>query len=272
MKFTDREKTVLQATLLDGFNKGDQSQFLVFCERAGLDPFRKQVYAQNRGGKMTIVTSIDGLRAIAQRSGEYRGQTTPIWMDSKGEWHEVWVHSGMPMACKVGVYRDGFVEPLYAIATMNEHGGVGPMWKKMPAHMLSIRAESLALRKGFSNELGGLLSDVEADDSVIENPVTTSSPPAQSKADEIKQKIAKKDTPAPEPEAPADPIDAAWLADSLETVGSSLEELRAVMSRAKPPVDNIALFSEPDLWPNEWRPRIEKWLEVRASDMTKDSE
>jgi len=270
VKFTEKEKLVLQATLLDGFSRGDQSQFVVFCERAGLDPFRKQVYAQNRGGKMTIVTSIDGLRAIAQRSGEYRGQTTPAWLDAKGQWHEVWMHSGMPVACKVGVHREGFVEPLYAIATMNEHGGVGPMWKKMPAHMLSIRAESLALRKGFSNELGGLLSDGEVDDHPIENASSTSEPPAQSKADEIKQKIAKKDTPAPEPEVPEDPIDAAWLNDSLETIGSSLGELRAVMSRAKNPVDNIALFAPPEYWPNEWRPRIEKWLEVRASDMTKE--
>lgn len=268
MRFTDKEKEVLRKTLLAPFSVADQAVFINFCERAGLDPFRKQVYAQERQGKLVTVTSIDGLRAIAQRSGEYRGQTPPMWMNGKQEWSEVWLHSREnPLACKVGIMRDGFDQPLYAVVSMAEHGGNGPMWKKMPAHMLSIRAESLALRKAFPNETSGVLTDVEVDN----EPTPAASQPvehASSRAESIRSRIAglSRGSDIPTEDGVFGEDDAAWLRDALATVDATLDGLRVAMSDGSD-IDTSLIHLEPESnWPLEWRPRIDKWLKMKSQE------
>ena len=268
MKFTADQKKILAATLLAEFDKGDQALFVQFCERAGLDPFRKQVYALPRQGKMSIVTSIDGLRAIAQRSGEYEGQTAPQWMDGSGKWHEVWLSSSPPVACKIGVHRKNFREPLYAICTMNEHGGVGGKWKSSAAHMLAKTTEALALRKAFPNETGGVISE----DEVLGQPedATSDAPKndAKSRADVIKTQIAgvsSGSTLEVEYE-PFDSEDGQWLNDSLETVGASLDSLRVAMSGGKD-IDKSMIPMDPEgNWPKSWKGRIDKWLKMQMEE------
>jgi len=269
MKFTDKQKIILCKTLLAEFAHAERSVFIQFCEAAGLDPFRKQVYAQARQGKLVTVTSIDGFRVIAQRSGEYQGQTQPMWMDGAGNWHEVWLHSREnPVACKVGVMRAGFAQPLYSIATMSEHGGIGPMWKKMPAHMLSIRAESLALRKAFPNELSGILTEEEIGNDPMpkaEQPKENASSRAQSIRDRLGDVLTS--GTAIEDKTSEDVFqadDAEWLADALATVDSSLDSLRVAMSGGTD-IDKSLIPLEPEgNWPLAWKGRIDKWLKMEA--------
>lgn len=145
-------------------NDKDLAFFAIQCKRTGLDPITRQIYALPIGGKLTIMASIDGLRLIAERSGKYEGQTPAMWCGEDGKWLDVWLDSKPPKACKVGVYKSGFREALYATALFGEYVTTsGPMWKKMPALMISKVAESLALRKAFPNEMSGIYSDTELD-------------------------------------------------------------------------------------------------------------
>jgi hypothetical protein len=99
-----------------------------------------------------------------------------------------------PRAARVGVLRQDFKEPLWAVARWESYvqttkdGFPNAMWGKMPDLMLAKVAEALALRKAFPNDLGGLYSAEEmgqADN--VETPRQV-------------QQTAPKHLPAPAPE------------------------------------------------------------------------
>lgn len=171
----EKQIAVLNQLGLQEASKADLALFLSYAQRTGLDPFSRQIYMIGRfdgrsGGKrFTIQASIDGLRIVAQRSGEYAGQTEPMWCGADGVWTDVWLSSEAPAAAKVGVYRQGFVEPLVAVARYesycprDKNGNPSGLWKQMPDVMLAKVAEALALRKAFPNDLSGLYAAEEMD-------------------------------------------------------------------------------------------------------------
>lgn len=168
-------------------------QFLTICERTGLDPFTRQIYGraqsinlakrgeQPKWGKtLVVITGIDGLRSLAERTGEYRGQTKPEWYYDDGygdgaKWHDHFLGIGRgikpPEAARVGIYREKFVEPLFGVATYDsfaqfskgENGKYAPtsFWQKMPDVQLLKCAEAQALRKAFPLVLSGLYIEEE---------------------------------------------------------------------------------------------------------------
>lgn len=150
--------------------QADLAVFLNYSQRTGLDPFARQIYMigrkQRQGDnwttKWTIQASIDGLRIVAERSGDYAGQVGPEYCGADGVWRDVWIGNEPPVASRVGVLRKGFAAPLYAVAYWHEYvqtdrdGNPTSMWRSKPLLMLAKCAEALALRKAFPNDLAGL--------------------------------------------------------------------------------------------------------------------
>lgn len=178
-EWTDQEAALVEAAGL--VSRGNLAPrpvveaFLAHCQRTGLDPIARQIYAIERGGKWGIQMSIDGARLVAERSKEYEGQTPVQWTADGVTWVDVWLDDTKPpAAARVGVYRARFREPLYAVATFKSYSAGGPMWTKMPALMLGKCAEALALRKAFPQDLSGLYTSEEMDQA--STPASASAP------------------------------------------------------------------------------------------------
>lgn len=174
----DNEQVDLIKRMIAKDATNDELQlFLHQCQRTGLDPLSKQIYAISRFSKrenrkvMSIQVSIDGARLIAERTGKYDSQEGPYWCGEDGVWSDVWLSNGHPSAAKVLVYKMGSTRGTTGIAHWNEYADTSSnFWQSKPALMLAKCAESLALRKAFPQELSGLYTAEEMSqaDTIIE--------------------------------------------------------------------------------------------------------
>lgn len=171
-EFSQTELELLQSTICKGSTPEEFKLFVQVAKHSGLDPFARQIHAVKRWDTkanrevMSIQTSVDGFRLIAQRTGDYEGQTAPQWCGPDMIWRDVWLEDDLPSAARVGVRRKGFHEPAWGIARWKSYAqsgknGLMPMWAKMPDVMLAKCAECLALRKAFPQEMNGIYADEE---------------------------------------------------------------------------------------------------------------
>lgn len=157
--------------------------FIAVCERRQMDPSKRHIYATKRwnteqGKKvLSVEATIDGLRLTADRTGRYRGQTKTKWAGKDLRWVEAWMETEPPAAAMVGVWREGDLEPITAVAHFDEFaqrfsdGNLMAVWGEKPRLMLAKCAEALALRKAFPEELGGLYTAEELDREDTRTPV-----------------------------------------------------------------------------------------------------
>jgi phage recombination protein Bet len=234
-RLDDEKRELLARTLCAGASRDEMDLFFSVCDRTGLDPFARQIYAvkrwdsRSRREVMQTQVSIDGFRLVAQRSGEYAGQTAVAYCGTDGVWVDVWLHDEPPAAARVGVYRKGFVEAVTSVALFREYaqrnkeGGLTAMWGKMPTVMIAKCAEALALRKAFPAELSGLYTAEEM--AQQDNPpaapavpavaalpapapveaatMPQDAPVAEDAPKPVRKRKAAQEAPAPVPAAPA---------------------------------------------------------------------
>lgn len=166
--FTEDQISLIKKQIAPKATDDELQLFLYQAKRTGLDPLTRQIYCIHRKqkfgndwvDKMTIQTSIDGFRVIAERSGDYAGQDEPLFTETE---------KGL-VSCRITVYRfrgDIRYPAAVGLAYWNEYvqtdreGRPTSMWSKMPHTMLSKVAEALALRKAYPQDLSGLYTGDE---------------------------------------------------------------------------------------------------------------
>jgi phage recombination protein Bet len=174
--WTPEQTQLIATTIAPGCSSDELRLFAYACQRTGLDPFSKQIYAIKRGGKMTIQAGIDGLRAIAERTGELDGSHTE-WCGDDGQWSDVWISAKPPAAAKTTIWRKGSSHPFTGVARFADYNAGQGLWSKMPAAMIAKCSEALALRKAFPANLSGVYSTDEMEQIEVQ-PVTVTAAPA----------------------------------------------------------------------------------------------
>lgn len=170
--FDNRQVSLLRDTICKGATPEEFTMFIHVCKKTGLDPFMKQVFPVKRWDAklkrevMTIQTSIDGYRLLADRTGRYAPGREPTFalkpdgsllsatayvkkQTSDGTWHEI----------AATAFYDEYCQKFMDKST----GEMKPskFWLDMPHSQTAKCAEALALRKAFPAEMSGIYTKDE---------------------------------------------------------------------------------------------------------------
>jgi phage recombination protein Bet len=182
--WTPEQTQLISTTIAPGCSGDELRLFAYACQRTGLDPFSKQIYAIRRRQKqsdgnyayvMTIQAGIDGLRSIAERTGQLDGSET-FWCGDDGQWQDVWLGAKPPAAAKTIIHRKGASHPFVGVARFADYNAGQGLWAKMPAAMIAKCSEALALRKAFPADLSGVYSTDEMQQTEVETVTVTAEP------------------------------------------------------------------------------------------------
>lgn len=184
---------LIKRTVASDCNDDEFSMFIHMARSLHLDPLRRQIYAfvfskdNPAKRRMSIITGIDGFRAIAERTGNYRpdedeptyeiddavkGPNNPagivkatvrVWKYSHGGWHKV----------TAAAYWDEYAPLKEEWAYDEARGKKQPTgkfsldtsgnWPKMPRVMIAKCAEALALRKAWPDDFSNVYAAEEVD-------------------------------------------------------------------------------------------------------------
>lgn len=162
--FTPNQEQMIRDSFMSGASKEDAAMLMEVARTRRLNPLLKQVHFVSRFDKKknrnvwSVQVSIDGLRAIAERTGNYDGQDEPEF----GPLNE----SGYPQWAKIKVYRKDWSRPAVGMVYWEEYvqlydGKPTKFWNTMPRVMLAKCAESVAMRKAFPEDMSGLYTPEE---------------------------------------------------------------------------------------------------------------
>ena len=140
----------LRNSVAPGLTDAEFQLFGEIVRSTGLNPITKEVWAIKAGGRLQLMTGINGFLKIANSHPQYDGMEVEYEWDGKNL-----------LAATAKVYRKDRRFPSVATAYMAEYAKPTPIWKQMPSVMLAKCAKSLAIREAFIQELGGLYTAEE---------------------------------------------------------------------------------------------------------------
>jgi phage recombination protein Bet len=172
---SDEDIKVLKEGPLRLFNAADQNMFLHQCQITRLHPLTGQIWARpekeqmDKDGKyikMLVITGIQGILSVADRSGVYDGSSPIEWCGDDGQWLDVWLKKEVPSAARATTWRKDHSRPEVAIVRWKAVANTtwdNPrnFWVKMPDYMIGKCALAASLRKLFPNLLSGIYESGE---------------------------------------------------------------------------------------------------------------
>lgn len=140
--FSGQEIVLLRETYATGLNDTQFKVFLKQCEAMDLNPFTREIYGMVVGGRLVLITGINGFRKIAHKSGDYLGCDITVAVDADGK---------RPLSARATVKRlvKGVTAEFSAEVLFREFNTGKNNWASMPTAMIRKVAEATALRMAF---------------------------------------------------------------------------------------------------------------------------
>jgi len=153
---TAADVRTLRDTLCAKFSPAQLRLYLAVCARKGVDPFTEAYGFPNSDGGLAFGLRIDGMRALAMRTGDYLSRSVETILVPEGD------HKGELQGARATVVRKGMTAPVVEEAWMAEYNrGGGRGWAQFPETMIRKVAESKALRAAFPDALSGVYEPAE---------------------------------------------------------------------------------------------------------------
>jgi phage recombination protein Bet len=224
IEFTADQRKMIRDTFASGASDSEFAVLMEVARARNLNPLMRQIHFVKRYDGMkrcevwSTQISIDGLRAVAERTGKYDGQDEPVYEYDK---------DGKLTACKVRVFRKDWSPGRGAVgvaffteyAQTKRDGGLTSFWATKPHIMLAKCAEALAIRKAFPEDTSGLYVAEEMGAPEAESaPVQHAPPPPQLAA--AAKVLEAEVVPPPKRATPAPPYVAALWKRATEALGS----------------------------------------------------
>lgn len=183
--FNDSQKSLFKATYAANATADQFGIFIEECQRRRLIPgnhvvfqlrnseeYSQQLQRRVSVQKVTLITTINALRLIAERTGKFRGygETTYYYVDPTNTDYRPTLTSVIPLgkiphAVSIQLFREGWAQPVFAVArydayvqTKRDGNKDVPtrMWATRGEEQLAKCAEAAALRMVAPEECGGL--------------------------------------------------------------------------------------------------------------------
>jgi phage recombination protein Bet len=208
--FTEDQMKLLSDHIMKGATPVELQYFGEVCKRVGLDPFKKQIHAvqrwDNTAKRMvwSYQTGIDGYIAIAHRNGLCAGIEDIQFLPPDES-----TPNPVKATCTVWKIVGGQRMPFTASARWTEYvqltkeGNPNSMWRKMPYGQLGKCARALAIRMAFPEEIGGILTDVEMEQTDSEAEHSGPKPAGRSAHFDMESRPFEAATEQQEPEKPS---------------------------------------------------------------------
>ena len=181
IEIPERLKKILMNSVFKNLTEDEVLVAYRLAKRRNLDIEARQIYfvpyKDSQGHRSVIPqTSIDGLRLIAARTKSYGGQVNPkLTVRLKDGSKQVIDHEEYDpseikelISATISIINKDFPQPQKATALLKSYARtynnkLQGLWESKTDVMLLKCAESLALRKAFPQDLGGIYSNEEMD-------------------------------------------------------------------------------------------------------------
>lgn len=147
----------LRKTVCAKFTEDQTLLFLAICAQKKVDPFTQAYGFPNSDGGLAFGLRIDGMRALAMRTGQYLSRTVETLLVPEGD------HKGELLGARCTVSRQGMTAPVVEEAYMAEYACGNRGWVQYPETMIRKVAESKALRAAFPDALSGVYEPAEVE-------------------------------------------------------------------------------------------------------------
>ena len=142
---------VLRRTICRKFTTDQLLLYVAICSRRGVDPFTEAYGFPNSDGGLAFGLRIDGMRALAMRTGDFLSRTVETLFDEQKK----------VTGARATIQRKGMSAPVVEEAYFQEYLKKGIGWDQYPETMIRKVAESKALRAAFPDALGGIYEPAE---------------------------------------------------------------------------------------------------------------